>query len=268
MTDAIDRVLAAGVDGIAVINLDRRPDRWSAFQAAWGGETAGDRLVRVPACDGVTLKGYGESPWFRGRKRDRSWAGRAGCALSHKQALALIGERGWRRALILEDDAVPGPGLGDGTLERALKREDWDLLYLGCQEARGPIRAAEPGLVWIRGALDAHAYVVDAALADWIVQRLPGEDRIWSWIAEQRAWDRWLRREIGREHAILACDPAIVVQAEGHSDISVAHRQDQGPPPLIKPSRGGLDDLNRSFEAATEGYSDYLRGRIKRMTGF
>ncbi len=142
------------------------------------------------------------------------------------------------------------------------------MLYLGCQEAWGPIKPAAPGLAWIGGALDAHAYVVEAALADWMLPRLPHEDEIWPWIAEQRAWDRWLRREVGRSHAILACDPAVVVQSEGHSDISIARRHEDGPTSLAMAPDGPLDALANAFSRVLEPSYDKLRGRLKRFSGF
>jgi GR25 family glycosyltransferase involved in LPS biosynthesis len=113
---------------IAVINLDRRPDRWQSFQdavRAAAGPAFAERCVRFEAVDGAALR---DTPEIRHLFRGNDFAfrrGIVGCALSH---IAL-----WRAGaakddgellLIFEDDARPG------------ERFDRELATL-CAELRG-----------------------------------------------------------------------------------------------------------------------------------
>jgi GR25 family glycosyltransferase involved in LPS biosynthesis len=97
------------IDGVFVINLDQRADRWTQFQAAASGIIPPEKLHRLPARLGREISGFGQRPWFRGGKRDRTWAARAGVTQSHRQALLKAREAGWRTVLILEDDVNFAP---------------------------------------------------------------------------------------------------------------------------------------------------------------
>lgn len=256
-----------GVDGVIVINLDRRPDRWTKFRQIWRDRLPWDRVVRLSASDGAQLAGYGAMPWFRGRRRDRTWAGRGGCALSHARALRQAKARGWDRTLILEDDAVPTTAATEATMAAVLARQDWDLLYLGCHEPQGPFVAQDEGVMRIHGALDAHAYVVTARLREWLIARMPDEANLWPWIARERAVDRWYRREIGRHFRVAMCTPPLAVQLEGASDITQTWR----PADHAKPTP--MDDTASSrltFEIQRLGEitGDRLRAAFKRQVGF
>lgn len=257
----------SGVDGVIVINLDRRADRWAAFQSIWRDRLPWDRVVRLSASDGVQLAGYGEAPWFKGRKRDKTWAGRGGCALSHARALREAKAHGWDRVLILEDDAVPTAAATDTAFQAVLTRDDWDLLYLGCHEPRGAFEVAGDDLMRIHGALDAHGYVVTARLRDWLIERMPDEATLWPWVARERAVDRWYRREIGRRFTVMMCTPALALQLEGASDITQTWRaaDHARPTPMDgAPSSRMAFEIQRLGEVA----GDRLRAAIKRQVGF
>src|SRR6188768_441351 len=75
------------IDGVVVINLDSRPDRWTQFQATTRNVIPAEKLHRLAARLGRDIPGFNQHPWFRGRKRDRTWAARAGVTQSHRQAL-------------------------------------------------------------------------------------------------------------------------------------------------------------------------------------
>lgn len=251
------------IDGIYVINMERRPDRWEAFQAAWRDVLPWDRVVRFSASEGVHLSGFGEKPWFRGRKRDRTWAGRAGCALSHARALRDAQVRGWSRVLILEDDAIPAtPGTA---LPPVLSNEGWDLLYLGGNEPEGPFEERLPGAIGIRGALETHGYAVNADARDWLAERLPTEQTVWAWIARERAIDRWMRREVGRSLRVEMCRPHVAVQMEGVSDITQRHTRSgaTAASAVDRPHRHA-SEVRRAVEIVV----DPLRAGIKRRIGF
>lgn len=252
------------VDGVYVINMERRTDRWEAFQTVWRDILPWDRVVRFSASEGVLLPGFGEKPWFRGRKRDRTWAGRAGCALSHARALRDAKARGWSRVLILEDDALPAvPGTA---LPKVLASEGWDLLYLGGQEPEGPFEQRSVGTIGIHGALETHAYAVNAAARDWLIQRLPTEAAVWAWVARERAIDRWMRREAGRRLKVEMCWPQFAVQADDVSDITM-RRESVG----TTASAAAADHPHRNaseFRRAVEIVVDRIRAGIKRLIGF
>lgn len=252
------------VDGIYVINMERRPDRWEAFQVVWRDLLPWDRVVRFSASEGVQLPGFGEKPWFRGRKRDRTWAGRAGCALSHARALRDARSRGWSRVLILEDDALPAvPGIA---LPPVLANEEWDLLYLGGQEPEGPFSERLPGTIGIHGALETHAYAVNATARDWLIERLPTEPTVWAWVARERAIDRWMRREVGRDLRVEMCWPQFAVQADDVSDITMRRES-------IGAAGSGLaaDHPHRNASEARRAVEivvDRTRAGFKRLIGF
>lgn len=251
-----------GMDGVVVINLDRRPDRWAAFQAVWA-----DRLdapvERLSAVDGRALPGFGERPWFRGRKRDATWGARAGVTLSQKAALQLARTRGWERVLILEDDAEP---VGDLALaSEALERDDWDVLFLGCREPAGPFQPAGEGLMRLYGALDLHAWAVRPAARDWLIARLPDPATVWPWIAARRAIDRWTRRVLGARFRVLALWPPAVLQAAGFSDITGGVGGTADEDRALPPSGSAF---GRAVADTAQDLGDGVRGAFKRLNGY
>ena len=250
-----------GIDGVIVVNLDRRPDRWDAFQEAWRDILPWDRVVRLSASDGQQLPGYGERPWFRGRKRDRTWAGRAGCTLSHARALREARRLGWSRVLVMEDDAIPAGPVE--AMSAVLSSTEWDLLYLGCRE---PIGAGDTvgGLMAIHGGHDTHAYAVNEPLRDWLIGQLPDESCVWGWIARERAVDRWMRREIGRRFSVKLCQPQLAIQADDVSDITQRREGAYAASPEAKRPAQGPSELGRVFEMA----ADRVRAVVKRVVGF
>lgn len=260
---AEDVAALKSVDGILVISLDRRPDRWAAFQGAWADRLPWDRLERLSAVDGQQLRGFGEKPWFRGRARDRVWAGRAGCTLSHRKAMLTARERGWSRVLILEDDATPA---ADVPCPAVVSEDAWDLLYLGGREPEGPFGEARGGAVRIHGALDTHAYIANARVRDWMIEHLPDEAGVWAWVARERAVDRWMRREIGRPFRVMISRPQFAVQADDVSDIT--ERRDRAyaseeAVALARPFRNASE-----VRRAGEIVSDRVRAGLKALVGF
>ncbi len=128
-------------DATYVINLDRSPERWAHAQRVT--TLAGfANVIRFPGVDGASLGEAGVAALqrsgllatgpslFDARFRD----GEMGCALSHAHVLRDIIARGWRTALILEDDVQLA---GDPATWRARCAEafqdlepSWELWYL------------------------------------------------------------------------------------------------------------------------------------------
>ena len=107
-------------DKIFVINLDAHLDRWVRFYEQANDMDFAHKLERIP---GVSNE-----------------IGSFGCAMSHKNALELARNRGYSSILLFEDDAV---FLYDKAYvwkclrqaRPALKKEGWDLFYLGINPA-------------------------------------------------------------------------------------------------------------------------------------
>lgn len=273
------------LDAVLVLNLDQRPERWETLRTQTRGLVPADKLHRVPAVLGRTLPGFGQPPWFRGRKRDTTWAARGGCVLAHRRALELARREGWTRVLVLEDDVeftaafaslarALGPHLAPGG-------EPWDVCYLGYTDPQGPARTlaslnASHRLAEVFGCNCAHAYIVTPRARDWLLARLPDERSIWPWLARRRAVDRWYRRVLGARFRVLAVSPSAINQSAGFSDIVGRETlyQTNGAHTLeIRPAGHGDTGfaLRRACRAALnralDAY-DGCRGLLKRLRGF
>jgi len=270
------------IDGAFAINLDARPDRWAAFQAAAGPMIPVDKLHRLSARVGPDIAGFGARPWFRGGKRDKTWAGRAGCLLSHRAALLKSRELGWRTTLILEDDTALTPDFDNisGRLAMALRDNDWEICYLGFTEPWWPGRHIAAvyeqfALHQIHGATTTHAYLVRDNARDWILAQLPDEKQVWPWLAKHRAIDRWYQRYLGLDFRVVCVSPSWLNQNDTLSDI------------VTKPSQAGDLAAGGVVVAPTSGAAAYyfchalrrltvrlglagdtLRGWAKRLSGF
>jgi glycosyl transferase family 25 len=122
-------------DGILVINLDDRPERMTRIEELAVGHPHFSGWQRLPAVLGSRLAGFGNPPWFCGRKRDKAWAGRAGCVPSHRKAIKTALNAGWKRVCLMEDDVdFPQsftPAL-DATIPwLAAHEEQWQIACLG-----------------------------------------------------------------------------------------------------------------------------------------
>jgi GR25 family glycosyltransferase involved in LPS biosynthesis len=219
------------VDGVLVINLDHRTDRWEQAQRELAGWVPPDKLHRLPAVLGRELPGYLSPQWFRTNSRAATWAGRAGCLLSHRNALRLARERHWRWTLILEDDvrlhsatiaAVADP-LADFLVT---EHTHLGVVYLGHQEVRHPVRhlaglTDSHQLYGISGCLTTHAYLIHTETISRLLARWPGEDaEVWRWLRRHRAIDTWYRNHLARITPVAAVSPAVIRQDESLSDIT------------------------------------------------
>lgn len=227
---------------IYVINLDHRVDRWLSFKENWRDILDFSKVKRMSAVYGIELPGYGEGPWFseytEGRERD--WAGVAGCLMSHKRVIEDASAHGYERILVLEDDAIPSKYFeatekaSDDVLSRYLRMNtSWGLCYLGynARLERG-VRKLNMGSdllypennveLWkVPGALTLHAVIVSRRAFGTILEALPDESEVWSWIARYRAVDTWIKNFFTLKSGldVLVMAPQIVIQTESMSDI-------------------------------------------------
>ncbi len=267
------------VDGVLVVNLDNRPDRWQELQTVTAAVVPAAKLHRLPATLGATLPGFSAPPWFRGRKRDRTWAGRAGCTLSHRAAIAHAKQQGWRTVLILEDDIELEPALAEvlAGLPAALHCSHWDVCYLGYIDPVSPYRTLAElptghSLCAVSGCSTTHAYLLRNSSYDALLARLPEAANIWDWISRHRAIDRWYYRNLARHFDVVAVSPAIINQQGGFSDITQRPHKKVHTTRVPNARQGAL--AFRLLGALRWlGYRlaeprDWLRGRIKRARGF
>lgn len=270
--------LADLADGILVINLDARPDRWQKTQAITASIIPASRLQRLSAVSGQALPGFNARPWFRGRKRDRTWAGRAGCVLSHRKAIELAKQQQWKSVLILEDDLELTSQLPDFLTNhlQALKQADWDICYLGFTNPVSPFRKicalGKHTLHEVNGASTTHAYLLRDSTYDWLLRKLPQQATIWSWISQHRAIDRWYYRHLASHFKVYAVSPSLINQDGGFSDITQRkHEVLHTTSVPDKDSAAGLFamlSLLRQLSWRLAGPKDWLRGQVKRQRGF
>jgi GR25 family glycosyltransferase involved in LPS biosynthesis len=216
------------IDAVLVINLEQSTERWRDFLAETKSILPQELVCRVTAVPGEKISGYGERPWFRGGWRADTWAKRGGCVLSHRRALELARDRGWKRVLVLEDDVEFCSDFLSSVNELGLAMSDssfdWDVIYLGFTNAKGPFKtrkllAGNRHLAQIFGCHCAHAYIVNLRTRNWLLRKLPDESLIWPWLAFHRAIDRWLSSHLGIKFKIFAVSPPLINQRPGYSNI-------------------------------------------------
>lgn len=215
----------AAVDAVVVVNLDSRPDRWESFRERNGDKVPPEKLHRLSAVNGRELPTFGQAPWFTERtgERARMWGGVAGCILSHRNAIRMAQERGWRNVLIVEDDvSLPSEPAQLAQLDAALENLSgaW-FLYLGYGNSR-PYGTRIAGDLWrVEGVLGTFAYMVSNEAYEQVLAQMPDDDEVWTWIGRYRAIDTWYRDYMPavtsvRVHCI---NPTIVEHLDLGSDI-------------------------------------------------
>jgi GR25 family glycosyltransferase involved in LPS biosynthesis len=191
---------------------------------------------------------------------------------------------GWERILILEDDAVFDGEFAShlDSLESALFKSklDWDICYLGFTEPQGPyntlVRLSETRqLARIYGCKCTHAYIVNAPLRDWLLDQLPDESTIWSWLAVNRAIDRWYLSTLGKRFQVVAVSPSIILQKDDFSDIvgRVTHYFSESSKNSILPVASGSPTFGLRYflriqATRLEHLSNYVSALRKRFAGF
>ncbi len=224
---------------IYVINLDHRTDRWDDFVSNWSPLLDFSTVQRIPAVYGKKLSGFGERPWFtqNTKSRENSWAGVAGCLLSHRKVIETAQKAGHDFILVLEDDAAPSPELlkylADGRNNplneiprhlSALPR--WGICYPGYTKTpKAGVPVAQigqgPELWQVPGVLTTHSYILNKSCFTPLLAHLPTEEIIWDWIARNRAIDTWLKEQFewvtGRD--VLISLPQLVIQSVSYSDL-------------------------------------------------
>ena len=258
--------------GAVVINLDTRADRWTSFEREVSPFFTEVPVVRLSAIHGESLPGYGLRPWFRGRKRDRTWAGRAGCVLSHRKALELALEKGWRYALILEDDVQVMADVKRlmPKIIQSLAQVGWGVCYLGYTNPTGPARpmvsvADSFSMLQVYGCSATHAYVVKGSQINYLLNNLPTERDVWLWLSRHRAIDAWYSRHLSKLLTVVALNQSIFIQRQSASDIT---GQAYEAPHLINIPDNLCVKSGFSWRFKWSGVKAYLGSLYDRLKGF
>ena len=218
------------IDGVYVINMDYRPDRWEQLVEETSGIIPQEKLHRVSGVVGVDLPGYGDAPWFTARtgERAKKWAGVGGCTLSHRKAIESAKRDGCSYALILEDDAAFHEDDGASALLSHFLEHDpggWGLLYAGFHGMPpfGRLQDREGGYeLWkLPGVIAAHAYIVSCRSWDSLLAHLPTEGSIWPWLARYRAIDNYYRDHLSHDTGldVYGLTPSWIYQRPSWSDL-------------------------------------------------
>ena len=215
-------------DGVLVINLDHRPERLEHFAEIARLTSVLQGWQRIPAVNGMELPGYGRPPWFRNGKRDKCWAGRAGCTLSHRKAIEHARDMGWNSVLILEDDIQLGESFEAGVKSflagSAASPNPWNACFLGLSQQVGPSLRLHNlddarAIYQIFGCTGTFAYLLKRDSFDWLLANLPTAASVWSWVAKHRAIDRWYARNLSRRFTVRAVSPSLIGHYSSFSDI-------------------------------------------------
>ncbi|MCH8474649.1 MAG: hypothetical protein LAT55_05410 [Opitutales bacterium] len=213
--------------GVCVINLDRRSDRWEDLRKEMFPHLRSREVQRISAIEGVEIPGFGKMPYFRGRKRDRTWAARAGCTLSHRKALLHAQKAGWSHVLVLEDDIHMPVAPPDDLLlklREQITAHSPDVFYFGFTDPVPPFKKCASigkkyALHQVFGCNTAHAYLVSVKGINHILSLLPSEQNIWRWLRRYRTVDRFYYRHLSPTLKVMAVCPTIIDQKAGFSDI-------------------------------------------------
>lgn len=217
------------IDAILIINLAHRTDRWEQLYGTLEDIGVAGKVHRIDAVLGKTLKGFMDKPWFRDHTPDRVSslkAGSAGCCLSQKNVIQYAKDHGFRRILMLEDDAMFRDDLKgrQGAMIADIMQDDsaWDMIYLGYYQrhnkhyvAKHEIIDGETFELWrIRGPLLNHAIVLNCSIFDAWLDKLPDEENIWPWMTYWGSIDAWVQNKFGRQRRIRiwGTTPRLVVQ--------------------------------------------------------
>lgn len=198
------------VDSVIYINLDSRKDR---------NEEILTELKQI---------NFDMEKVHRLSAVKRKW-GALGCALSHIACYKFIMEKGWKRTLILEDDAgfeakdVERWNAGVIDVNNKLKSNAYDVIYMGgfVRDPNGPLKTEYTTLYQTKNTSCTHAYIVKGEYAptmlaqcETAVQMLmkdaPNRDQfnVDNALADLMKRDRW-----------FITIPTLAYQRESFSDI-------------------------------------------------
>lgn len=182
------------IDQIVLLNLDKRPDRLQQINEELALlHIPPEKITRLAACEDEN--------------------GQRGRLLSHRQALRLAQQHGWKNYLLLEDDAVILKQEKHiqvlNTLLASLAKIPWQVILLGGGISQGTTLKSLPGLAHTRDCRHVCAYLVNSGYYERLARQMsndaPSLEACWQPLLRA---DKW-----------LACYPSLCYQRPGFSDI-------------------------------------------------
>jgi len=164
-------------DRVVVLNLDRRPDRLTAFRSRVPTDWPFCSVERVPAFDGSAIPRSEIPAWYAPDNKER-YRGAWGCFQSHLGVWQKALADGLDSVLVFEDDAVFSPDFSARAITFAEHvPSDWDQIYFGGQHLQTdktpPVRVNEH-VVRGRNVNRTHAYAVRRPMMEFLIGRLGG----------------------------------------------------------------------------------------------
>ena len=156
-------------DKIFVLNLERRPDRWSKISEKLN--KLGINFEKFNAIDGNNLE-FDNSNFVEGRGMIENQYALA-CLRSHKNIIKLSKERGYKRILIFEDDVLLSKNF-EVHLQKLRNLQDWKLLYLGASQYVWEVEHIEDFYL-SKKTLGTFAYAIDESIYDEIINSFDEE---------------------------------------------------------------------------------------------
>jgi len=201
-------------DRTFVINLDRRPDRWAAFQQQFPADWLFAKPERMPAFDGQICV---VPDWYH------AGAGAWGCLRTHVAIWWQMVDEDLESVLVLEDDAVfcrDAVKTMRQTME--LVPDDWDQVYFGGQHLdtneRPPEVVYQDKLVRCRYTNRTHAYAIRQKFA---CEALEAIDKPNGRDARLQHVD-YLLGDMHDDHGVYAPWRFCIGQARGVGDVRVS----------------------------------------------
>lgn len=194
-------------DRVLVVNLDRRPDRWAAFEAraSAAGITGYERFSAV---DGNLSP---PPSWFT------AGAGAWGAMQSHLRIVQDASKNpSIGRYLVFEDDVCFREGFGQlEDIMEGISFTPWGMIYFGGSHLVPPVNHGR-GILRGRNINRLHAYAVhstafhdlERAISDWP-----------SYGPKEHIDDAIGKLHMKGAHTILAVEPWVCGQAECYSDV-------------------------------------------------
>lgn len=226
-----------GLDGILYINLDHRIERK-------------ERLLKE-----LERLGVSPSQVHRIAGVYHPHNGTKGCLLSHIHALETAQKKGWKRVLILEDDAIFHHD--DTKIHSQITTfffqagEEWDLFFLGGSTVQKE-KAPWEGYVQIRKSWCSHAYIVNGPYIEKLLTCFrEGYEKIREHIHNNQSYrfsldHLWL--PLQKKDRWYGGVEQVAFQKEGPSDIDIFAQPLNRFAQVIYIDQGGGESLVKEFE--------------------
>lgn len=154
-------------DAIYCVTLDRRPDRKAQAEEEFAKHNI--TVEFISGVDGLTLDVTG----MQSGDGTPVSKGDLGCSMSHLKVARLCKERGHKRVLVLEDDAVFHDDFNSLFTEYLPEvPENWDFLYLGGNHDKGGMEKVSEHISKIFYSYTTHAYSMTEKVYDAVIDVL------------------------------------------------------------------------------------------------